>query len=228
MSQTVFITGSSTGVGKTVLTALLLHHLRQSGCRALALKPFCSGGQGDARLLWNLEKQDIPLNQVNPFYRSEPLAFWVDEPAKPGDPPPLTLARALEPIRVAQAQCDTLLIEGSGGLLVPLGPDFFVADLIAACASSVIVAAPNILGTISHTLMTVNELRNRGVRSIRVALMGVRRNPDPSAASNAPTLARFLGPVPLIEVPYLGPSASTLRAVKSNTPVLRETLARLV
>lgn len=68
LQQTYFITGTDTGVGKTVLTALLLSHLRQSGCSALAIKPFCSGGRGDAHLLHSLQNDDLTLDQINPFY----------------------------------------------------------------------------------------------------------------------------------------------------------------
>ncbi len=70
----IFITATDTGVGKTVLTALLLSHLRQSGHLALALKPFCSGGREDAELLYALQNGDLSLDEINPFYFSEPLA----------------------------------------------------------------------------------------------------------------------------------------------------------
>src|SRR5260221_14172519 len=72
--RTIFITGTDTGVGKTLLTALLLAHLRQNGVPALALKPFCSGGRADAELFHALQDGDLTLDEINPFYFREPIA----------------------------------------------------------------------------------------------------------------------------------------------------------
>src|SRR5438094_393958 len=73
-SRIIFITGTDTGVGKTVLTGLLLTHLRQTGVRALALKPFCSAGRADAELLHDLQDGELTLDEINPFHFKEPLA----------------------------------------------------------------------------------------------------------------------------------------------------------
>ena len=73
-ARTIFITGTDTGVGKTLLTALLLTHLRDGGCKARALKPFSSGGREDAELLFKLQDGELTLDEINPFHFSEPLA----------------------------------------------------------------------------------------------------------------------------------------------------------
>jgi dethiobiotin synthetase len=70
----LFVTGTDTGAGKTVLTALLLDFLRSEGIRVLAMKPFCSGPRGDAVLLHGLQKGCLTLDDVNPFYFDRPLA----------------------------------------------------------------------------------------------------------------------------------------------------------
>ena len=70
----IFITGTDTGVGKTLLTALLLHHLRQTGVRALAMKPFCSGGRADVKLLQSLQPGELSDEEMNPFFFKEPIA----------------------------------------------------------------------------------------------------------------------------------------------------------
>jgi dethiobiotin synthetase len=75
--RAIFITGTDTGVGKTLLTALLLSHLRQSGCHALAMKPFCSGsatGLTDVEILYQVQGQELPTHEINPFFFPEPLA----------------------------------------------------------------------------------------------------------------------------------------------------------
>src|SRR5579862_1215230 len=140
MSPTIiFITGTDTGVGKTLLTALLLCHLRENGCRALALKPFCSGGRADAQLLHQLQERELTLNEVNPFYFPEPVAplisarkhhryISLDQVVRRIN----SIASPLSSVRAGSTpKCPTqnlklktqsyLLIEGSGGLLVPLG-----------------------------------------------------------------------------------------------------------
>ena len=70
----IFITGTDTGVGKTVLTALLLRHLRRSGRAAFAMKPFTCGSRSDAKLLHALQNRELTLNEINPFYFREPVA----------------------------------------------------------------------------------------------------------------------------------------------------------
>src|SRR5437870_5476318 len=72
--RTIFITGTDTGVGKTVVTALLLRYLRQNGCHALAIKPFCTGGRTDAEILRAVQYGELSLQQINPFYFPEPVA----------------------------------------------------------------------------------------------------------------------------------------------------------
>src|SRR5258705_9807549 len=70
----IFVTGTDTGVGKTLLTGLLLHHLRTEGCHALAMKPFCSGGRGDVEFLHALQDGELSEREINPFYFHEPVA----------------------------------------------------------------------------------------------------------------------------------------------------------
>src|SRR5579859_7771518 len=70
----IFITGTDTGVGKTVFTSLLLHHLRKSGVYALAMKPFCSGGRGDVWLLRAMQDGELSEEEINPFHFPEPVA----------------------------------------------------------------------------------------------------------------------------------------------------------
>src|SRR6266446_4308126 len=120
--NTVFITGTDTGVGKTVVTALLLSHLRNRGGNVLAIKPFCTGRRTDPKILSILQGGELSIDCINPFYFREPVA-------------PLSAARkhrrriklgdVLDHITDTQHSFHvpgpfTLLIEGAGGLLAPL------------------------------------------------------------------------------------------------------------
>src|SRR5579859_28442 len=70
----IFVTGTDTGVGKTVLMGLLLAHLRRRGAAAFALKPFCSGSRRDVQLLHALQNRELQAGEINPFYFPEPVA----------------------------------------------------------------------------------------------------------------------------------------------------------
>jgi dethiobiotin synthetase len=118
VGQILFVTGTDTDAGKTLLAASLLHHLRARGVAALGMKPFCSGGTADVDLLLALQGPGLTRAEANPFYFREPLAPLV---AARRARRRIPLADVLAVIRQAAARCDVLLVEGSGGLLAPLG-----------------------------------------------------------------------------------------------------------
>jgi dethiobiotin synthetase len=231
----IFITGTDTGVGKTILTALLLSHLRSLGCPALALKPFCCGSRADAHLFHRLQAGALTLDQINPFHFPEPLA-------------PLVAARQQHRLITLQdvlghvhsfGSSPVLLIEGAGGVLAPLGEGFCALDLIARLRCEVIVVSRNKLGTINHTLLTVRALQTpitprakpaAGPPRLTVLLMSAR-HPDPSAASNPELLSESLAPVPVFDFPFLGPGCrppALLRAhAKKQKPLLSRILREL-
>ncbi|MGH7971881.1 MAG: dethiobiotin synthase, partial [Limisphaerales bacterium] len=180
----LFITGTDTGVGKTVLTALLLAHLRRTGRRALALKPFCSGSRADVTLLRSLQHGELTVEEVNPFYFAQPVAPWVATRRTPQRRVKLqTVTRHIRSIAARHLSGTTpdefLLIEGCGGLLVPLGDNFTVLDLLARLRCETLLVSRNRLGTINHTLLAVAALAQAsqgardGVRS-KVVLMSPR------------------------------------------------------
>jgi dethiobiotin synthetase len=225
MSNIIFITGTDTGVGKTLLTALLLHHLRQRGVHALAMKPFCSGGLADVRLLQSLQPGELTDREMNPFYFKEPVAPLV---AAEKHHRVIQLREVIESIRLVARRCDCLLVEGSGGLLVPLGADWTVADLIARLDCRVLVAARNRLGTINHTLLTVKMLETLGIgkRKLAVALMSGGR-PDLSSRTNERVLARFLTPRLVVSIPFFGVNASKTTTIRKSSPKIRKKIAVL-
>src|SRR5579872_3951430 len=113
----IFITGTDTGVGKTIFTGLLVRHLREQGVHALAMKPFCSGGRADVRLLRAMQDAELTENEINPFYFPEPVAPLVSARRRNRTIP---LRKVVQRINEIAARCECLLIEGSGGLFVPL------------------------------------------------------------------------------------------------------------
>jgi dethiobiotin synthetase len=251
-TRVVFITGTDTGVGKTLLTALLLCHLRSRGACAVAIKPFCSGSRADAELLHQLQDGDLSLDEINPFYFPEPVAPLVSCRKHRRR---ISLQNAVQHIdgiaaRVGQIPArpsgvseiknsklrikNYLLIEGSGGLLVPLGEGYTVRDLIARLACDVIVVSRNKLGTINHTLLTLHSLTSIPHSALRtphsalkVVLMDSASR-DTSSRSNPGILAELLAPIPLVRFPFLGLRCSSVPAVKKNAKKIQKTLASML
>ena len=140
MSRIVFITGTDTGVGKTLLTGLLLHYLRQSGCHALALKPFCCGSRADVEFLGAVQERELTQDEINPFFFELPLAPLV---AARKQHVSIRLPAVLRHISNVAKRCEWLLIEGIGGVMVPLGKGFTVLDLITTSSRCLRLTNPD-------------------------------------------------------------------------------------
>jgi dethiobiotin synthetase len=219
----LFVTGTDTGVGKTLLTALLLQHLRDRGVQALAMKPFCSGGKGDVELLRKLQAPEVSTELINPFYFDKPVA-----PAVAARPPrrKIRLINAVGAIERVAERCDCLLVEGCGGVLVPLAEDFDVRDLISSLRCETIVVTRNKLGTLNHTRLTVEALQARKISVRGIALME-QKSREVSARTNRTMLERMLRGIELVRLPYLGPRATDLLVVKRSARRLKKSLAQL-
>jgi dethiobiotin synthetase len=220
----IFVTGTDTGVGKTLLAGLLLFHSRRTGCHALAMKPFCCGRMDDVRFLGALQDGELSAEEMCPFSFVEPVAPLVAARRHHRE---IALAEVLARIRKLARRCDRLIVEGCGGLLVPLGEDYTVEDLIRSLDCGVVVVARNKLGTINHTLLTVTTLQKMGVNRLQVAMMNVGRR-DFSSSSNERILRRMLLPVRLFSIPWLGPNAVQARAVRTKYKKTKKTLARMM
>ncbi|MFO1496988.1 MAG: dethiobiotin synthase [Verrucomicrobiota bacterium] len=223
MGHLLFVTGTDTGAGKTLLTSLLALHLRQTGRHALAMKPFCTGGWEDVQLLGMALAKELAPDEINPFHFPDPVAPLI---AARRQRRPVQLQAAVSRIQAIAARCQHLLIEGAGGLLVPLGKGYTVADLITRLQCPVVVAARNRLGVVNHALLTLAELRRRRVGSARIVLMN---GPSSSLATrtNAALIAEF-SQTRVLTVPYLGPKCSSLSVLNAQVKKLKKTLAAIV
>jgi len=217
----IFVTGTDTGVGKTILTGLLVHHLQAAGVNALAMKPFCSGGRADVRLLRAMQNGALTEDEINPFYFPEPVAPLISARRRKRL---ISLGEVLARIKGIAARCECLLVEGSGGLLVPLGEKFLVSDVIQRLNCEVIVVSRNQLGTINHTLLTLAALKDLGAKKITVALMETGKK-DASVKTNGKVLGELLGPIPVRAVSFLGKKANKIGVLKKRVKKLKKTLA---
>jgi dethiobiotin synthetase len=199
MKQTLFITGTDTGVGKTVLTALLVKFLRERGVNAAALKPICSGGRGDARKIFTAMNGALSLDEINPWHFRASVAPLL---AARRENKKVKLSQVLAHIRAMQGRFDILLVEGAGGLLSPLGENFNSRDLIVALRAMPIIVAQNKLGAVNQILLTLEALPKNLRAKSRVVLVSPQK-PDASTKTNAKLLAEFFDAEKIFLLPRL-------------------------
>ena len=224
MQNVIFVAGTNTGAGKTVLTALALTYLRQTGHHAFAIKPFCSGSWGDIRTLRQAQDNELELAEINPFHFDEPVAPLL---AARQAGKRVALNQAVTHIATLARRCELLLVEGAGGLLVPLGETYTVASLIAALRCPVLVVARNQLGAVNHTLLTLESLRRLRLPWVRTVLMNGRRQ-DFATKNNRQLIAEFAHTDQVFEIPFLGPHAKTRAVLRSQANSLHAILADLL
>jgi dethiobiotin synthetase len=181
-----FVTGTDTGVGKTVVTGGLAATLRAQGRTVGILKPVQSGARADD------PAGDAALLGATCVYAFEaPLAPLVAARLEGATVELEPVVRAAE--RLAAAN-DLLLVEGAGGLLVPLAEGLLVADVARALALRLVVVARAGLGTVNHVLLTLDAARVRGLEVAAVVLNG---DGDDSTPENPALIAAF-GDAPLL------------------------------
>lgn len=214
----VFVVGTDTGVGKTLVCAGLLRALRARGRDAVGMKPICSGCEVREDGLINDDIESLRAAAGQALGAQELGCYRFAPPIAPHRAAELAgVEIQLEPI-VAAAQRvsgrhQDLLVEGVGGFAVPLSPRWMLADLIAALEMPVLLVVGMRLGCINHALLSAEAIRSAGL-----ALLGwVANGVDPSmlepAASREAIAARIGSPL-LGTLPH-APSASDFDALAS-------------
>lgn len=158
--NSVFITGTDTGVGKTITTLVLATLLKDKGINVGVMKPVQCGGDDAQFLKHQLNLKDT-LREINPCFAPEPLSPHL---AFHRQRKTIDIRKILKAYETLRKRYDVLLVEGAGGLMVPLREDYFVADLIRDIDSEVIIVARLGLGTINHTLLTVEQAKAKGLK----------------------------------------------------------------
>lgn len=200
MKRSLFvITGTDTGVGKTMLACLLTGYLRDAGVPAVALKPVCAGDRKDARRLRAASGCALTLDETNPWHFRVPLAPLL---AARRLKRTVKLAQVLAHVRRMERRFQAVLVEGAGGLLSPLGEKFDSRDLILALRAAPIVVCPNRLGAINQSLLVLAALPRNCSRKAQVVLMSPER-PDSAARSNPRLLSELLGDGRVHVLPWL-------------------------
>jgi len=216
----LFVTGTDTDVGKSVVSAAICAALAARGERVAAFKPVVTGLDelggacpGDHELLASVASADQSPEDVAP-YRFGPAA----SPHHAAQRADTTIdpSRLVRAARAAGAEADALVVEGVGGLMVPLTPSYLIRDLAAELALAVIVVARPGLGTINHALLTVEAARAAGLTLAGVVMTPWPARPDPLEASNRETVER----VASVPVSILSHTSRNLLAAAGDTLTL--------
>ena len=216
----VFVTGTDTGVGKTMLTTWLTRHLRERGTDAVALKPLCSGGRDDAKTLHGANGGVLALDEVNPWHFRLPVAPVL---AARREGRGVTLTEVVAHARAVAQRFEMVLVEGAGGLLSPLGKGFDNRDLLMALRAVPLIVVPNRLGAVNQARLVLGALPKLA-RKRSVVVLVEQRTKDAAARTNAPLLAELEPGVMICSLPWLeetGPCPAGSRSLAQHCRMMR-------
>lgn len=217
-----FVTGTDTGAGKTVVAAAIVAALRAGGTRVAAFKPVVTG-VGEPAGEWPLDHELLAAAAGTPPGEVAPTTF---EPAVSPHLAAELAGTALvldELVRAAHdaaAGADVLVVEGVGGLLVPLNADHDVRDLAVALGLPLVIAARPGLGTINHSLLTIEAARSAGLEVRAVVLTPWPAEPSVMERSNRATIAER-GDVEVAGLAATSPAVADLARAGATLPLAR-------
>jgi len=191
----VFITGTDTGVGKTHITYLLAKELLAEGLDVGVMKPISAGSLKDNDAVFLKKELNLsdPLELINPVRIKKPLAPYAANLNSRGK---VALKKIFSAYKQLSKKHKLVLVEGVGGALVPINKNYFVADLIKELGIPAIIVARAGLGTINHTLLTLEALATRKIPILGIILNGFTGK-DPSEKTNGKAIERLTG-VPIL------------------------------
>lgn len=167
-SRTLFVTGTDTGVGKTLVSAALLHNLARHHPRVVGMKPVAAGlidhagaqVSEDVLMLRAASTLQVPAELDNPVALPEPLSPHLAARHAGRD---VRVADLLAPAQRLQQQADAIVVEGAGGWRVPINDDETLADLARALGAPVLMVVGMRLGCLNHAMLTAEAIRADGL-----------------------------------------------------------------
>jgi dethiobiotin synthetase len=183
----LFVTGIGTGIGKTLISAILVEKLK-----ADYWKPVQSGDLDNSD---TLKVKSLVSNTISVFH---PETYRLTQPYSPHKSAVID-GITIEPGKFIRPQTNnTLIIEGAGGLMVPLNNSYLMIDLIKQLDAEVILVSQNYLGSINHTLLSIDALKNRNIAIKGIIFNGPRDNSSETFILNHSKLKK-LGHIPQFE-----------------------------
>ena len=205
----IFITGTDTGVGKTYFNSLLTRALRKRSIPAIPLKPISAGDRTDSILLSEATGGEISPIEINPVHFSAPLSPYAASMVEARPFPWGILRERME--KLAQNYQGPFLVEGAGGWRVPLDSSLGIREWAQELSLPVVVVARNSLGTLNHTLLTVDSIRQSNLTLLGIVLNDTTPKPDESSITN-PALLEQLTRLPVLSLAYQSTQLPSLPA----------------
>jgi dethiobiotin synthetase len=208
MAKGIFITGTDTGVGKTFVAATLAAYLRDAGYRVGVMKPAetgCADSDGklipaDALRLKDASGCTVAIEKICPYRFAQPLAPSV---AAERAGVKIDIEHLLAVYDEISSSHDVTLVEGAGGLLVPLLPGYTYADFGRVFKLPLLIVAANRLGAINHLLLTLEHASCKGLRTLGYVLNRISNETSPAAETNREVLSNLTGVPCLGELPFI-------------------------
>jgi dethiobiotin synthetase len=222
MAAGIFITGTDTGVGKTVVSAAISLCLKHRGVDVGVMKPVSTGGNGDIQYLARACGCQDEHQLINPICMKIPAAPLVAARASRVS---IKLDKIWDAYRTLSRRHEFMIVEGIGGILVPITSNFYVVDMIKKINLPVVIVAKAGLGTINHTLLTVQAAVARRIRLKGIILNDISNEISTPAGKTSTRVIRELsgqrvfGPLPYMKKVDCKQLASE-KAIRSLTKVL--------
>jgi dethiobiotin synthetase len=217
-----FVTGTDTGVGKTVLAAAIIASMRARGVAVGALKPVITGLDVAADPEWPPDHEllaraaGLAPEEINSIAYGPPVSPHLAAAVTGRE---LDVNQLLSAVQAAASTTDALIVEGVGGLLVPLTETYDVRRFAFDIGLPIVIAARPGLGTINHTLLTLEAGRAAGLELLAVVMTPWPAEPDAIERSNRETIER-LGGVPVATLPRIDrPDPELLAAAGHSLPI---------
>lgn len=209
MSRSFFVTGTDTGVGKTFVTAGLARVARDNGDEVGVMKPVETGCvevngvlvPGDAVALKEASLSASPLDTINPYRFALPLAPYLAARAAGAEIYPALIKKRYGEIAASH---DFALVEGAGGLLVPLTRELVMADLVTLLCLPLLIVADSRLGVINHAALTAECAAGRGIEVAGIILNNTTAPKTPERELNRAEIERVTGVAVLAEILFSG------------------------
>ncbi len=209
MKKGIFVTGTDTGVGKTVVSALLIRAFLINGYTVCPMKPVETGCRrdgdvflpSDGEFLKEIAETEEPIKNITPYCFETPVAPMVASNLEGVE---IDISRIVERYDQLSSKYDVVVVEGAGGLMVPIKEDYYMLDLALELKLKVVLVALNKLGVLNHTLLTMEVLDKYGLELIAIILNNPEIDPlDKSQDTNLQVLSKLVDVKLLDSIPRI-------------------------
>jgi len=228
--KAVFVTGTDTGVGKTLVAGLLARYLREQGYRAITQKWVQTGTRDfPSDIPTHLKLMGMKQEAIQE-HEEDVTPYVFELAASPHlaaahENTSIDTRKIIASFRRLSKEFDTVIVEGAGGILVPLNKKKLLIDVVETLALPVVVVAANKLGAINHTLLTVEALQTRNIEVLGIVFNTLDRRQDETVLQDNPKIVKTFARVPILgQLPW---STDSQRLYHDFKPIAKKIMTGL-